>query len=175
MSRTGITLNNRYAAVVRSELHDAVAARLAHNDGRYTGARRDLIEALAAAGRPLTVDEIVVRAPRQRPSSVYRNLAVFEAEGVVHRMAGVGEFARFELTEALVGHHHHLACRECGAMTDVHLPHQLESELDRVLTDLAHTEGFELSSHVLDAVGICRACTEASRAPRPPSSSARDR
>jgi Fe2+ or Zn2+ uptake regulation protein len=153
---------------VTADLHEAVAARLAHHDGRYTGARRDLIEALAAAGRPLTVDEIVVRAPGQRPSSVYRNLAVFEAEGIVHRMAGVGEFARFELTEALVGHHHHLACRECGAMTDVHLPPELEGELERVLAGLARSEGFELSSHVLDAVGTCRTCSETSRTARPP-------
>jgi Fur family transcriptional regulator, ferric uptake regulator len=152
---------------VTSDLHEAVAARLADHDGRYTGARRDLIEALLGAGRPLTVDEIVVRAPGQRPSSVYRNLAVFEAEGIVHRMAGVGEFARFELAEALVGHHHHLACRECGAMTDVHLPGDLEGELDRVLSNLADAEGFELSSHVLDVVGTCRSCSEAARNPRP--------
>src|SRR3954452_19619623 len=166
VSRTGITISRRYAASVTSDLHDAVAARLAHRDGRYTGARRDLIEVLAAAGRPLTVDEIVLRAPRQRPSSVYRNLAVFEAEGIVHRMAGVGEFARFELTEALVGHHHHLACRECGAMTDVQLPGELEGELDRVLSRLARDEGFQLTSHVLDAVGICRACSETAAAER---------
>ena len=158
-----------------ADLHDAVAARLAHHDGRYTGARRDLIEALAAAGRPLTVDEIILRAPRQRPSSVYRNLAVFEAEGIVHRMAGVGEFARFELTEALVGHHHHLACRECGAMTDVHLAPELERELDRALHLLARAEGFELSSHVLDAVGTCRACSEAAGNTRPATATSPDR
>jgi len=157
------------------DLHAAVSARLADHDGRYTGARRALIEALVGAGRPLTVDEIVVRAPGQRPSSVYRNLAVFEAEGIVHRMAGVGEFARFELTEALVGHHHHLACRECGAMTDVHLPSDLEGDLDRVLSDLAHAEGFELSSHVLDVVGICRSCSEAARGTRPAMRGPRDR
>jgi len=168
MSRTGTRLSRGYDRPVTSDLHDAVAARLARHTGRYTGARRDLIDVLAAAGRPLTFDEIVLRAPRQRPSSVYRNLAVFETEGVVHRLAGVGEFARFELTEALVGHHHHLACRECGAMTDVQLPHALEAELDRALTGLARVEGFELSSHVLDAVGTCRACSEASRATRPP-------
>jgi len=157
------------------DLHAAVSARLADHDGRYTGARRALIEALVGAGRPLTVDEIVVRAPGQRPSSVYRNLAVFEAEGIVHRMAGVGEFARFELTEALVGHHHHLACRECGAMTDVHLPSDLEGDLDRVLSDLAQAEGFELSSHVLDVVGTCRSCSEAARGTRPAMRGPRDR
>ena len=133
-------------------VHEAIAARLADRDGRYTGARRDLIQALAEAGRPLTVDEIVVRAPRQRSSSVYRNLAVFEAEGVVRRLAGVDDLARFELTEALVGHHHHLACQQCGAMTDA--------------------EGFTLRSHVLEAVGVCSDC---STRPRPATSPSRDR
>jgi Fe2+ or Zn2+ uptake regulation protein len=141
------------------DLHEDVAARLAGHDGRYTGSRSDLIQALAEAGRPLTVDEIVERSSRQRPSSVYRNLAVFEAEGVVRRLAGVGDLARFELTEALVGHHHHLACQVCGAMTDVQLPHDLERRLDEALTQLARREGFTLSSHELDAVGICEACS----------------
>jgi Fe2+ or Zn2+ uptake regulation protein len=156
-------------------LHETVAARLAHRAGRYTGARRDLIQVLAEAGRPLTVDEIVERAPKQRPSSVYRNLAVFEAEGVVRRMAGVGDLARFELTEALVGHHHHLACQVCGAMTDVHLPHDLEHQLDRALGRLARDAGFEIESHVLDAVGVCRACATASPAARPANTPSRGR
>jgi Fur family ferric uptake transcriptional regulator len=153
-------------------VHEAIAARLADRDGRYTGARRDLIQALAEAGRPLTVDEIVVRAPRQRPSSVYRNLAVFEAEGVVRRLAGVDDLARFELTEALVGHHHHLACQQCGAMTDVQLPAHLEQALETELGRLAGAEGFALRSHVLDAVGVCSDC---STPPRPATSPPRDR
>jgi Fur family ferric uptake transcriptional regulator len=153
-------------------VHEAIAARLADRDGRYTGARRDLIQALAEAGRPLTVDEIVVRAPRQRPSSVYRNLAVFEAEGVVRRLAGVDDLARFELTEALVGHHHHLACQQCGAMTDVQLPAHLEQALEAELSRLAGAEGFALRSHVLDAVGVCSDC---STPPRPATSPPRDR
>jgi Fur family ferric uptake transcriptional regulator len=140
------------------DLHEAVAARLADRAGRYTGARRDLIQVLVEARRPLTVDEIVVSAPRQRPSSVYRNLAVFEAEGVVRRLAGVGDLARFELTEALVGHHHHLACQVCGAMTDVQLPPDLEHRLDQALGTVAGAEGFTLRAHVLDAVGVCRDC-----------------
>jgi Fe2+ or Zn2+ uptake regulation protein len=156
------------------DLHEAVAARLADRSGRYTGARRDLIQLLAESGRPLTVDEIVVRAPKQRPSSVYRNLAVFEAEGVVRRMAGVGDLARFELTEALVGHHHHLACQVCGAMTDVQLPHDLERRLDEALASLAATEDFAVTSHVLDAVGICASCARAARGGRPAPDRSRD-
>ena len=157
------------------DLHEDVAARLAGHDGRYTGSRRDLIQALAEAGRPLTVDEIVERSPRQRLSSVYRNLAVFEAEGVVRRMAGVGDLARFELTEALVGHHHHLACQVCGAMTDVQLPHDLERRLDEALEQLAANEKFAVSSHVLDAVGVCASCAGTARATRPANDPSRDR
>jgi Fur family transcriptional regulator, ferric uptake regulator len=157
-----------------ARVHEAVAARLAGRDARYTGSRRDLIQALADAGRPLTVDEIVVRAPKQRPSSVYRNLSVFETEGVVRRLAGVGDLARFELTEALVGHHHHLACQVCGAMTDVHLSPDLERRLERALDDIAAAEGFTLGSHVLDAVGVCEDCAR-SGATRPATPPSRDR
>jgi Fur family ferric uptake transcriptional regulator len=175
-SRTGIMLIScGYAGGMPPDLHEDVAARLAGHDGRYTGSRRDLIQALAEAGRPLTVDEIVERSPRQRPSSVYRNLAVFEAEGVVRRLAGVGDLARFELTEALVGHHHHLACQTCGAMTDVHLPHDLELLLDEALSRIARTEGFTLSAHELDAVGVCQACSEAPSWTRPATTTPRDR
>jgi Fur family ferric uptake transcriptional regulator len=179
-SRTGTMLiSGGYAAPMPRDatdtgVHEAVAARLADRDGRYTGSRRDLIQALADAGRPLTVDEIVVRAPKQRPSSVYRNLSVFEAEGVVRRLAGVGDLARFELTEALVGHHHHLACQVCGAMTDVHLSPDLERRLERALDDVAAAEGFTLSSHVLDAVGVCQHCSR-SGATRPATPPSRDR
>jgi Fur family transcriptional regulator, ferric uptake regulator len=164
-----------YAARMPLDLHEAVAARLADRSGRYTGSRRDLIQLLAEAGRPLTVDEIVERAPKQRPSSVYRNLAVFEAEGVVRRMAGVGDLARFELTEALVGHHHHLACQVCGAMTDVQLPHDLERRLDDVLSSLAAAENFAVTSHVLDAVGVCASCAGADPATRPTTNPSRNR
>jgi Fur family ferric uptake transcriptional regulator len=168
-------ISGGYAGRMPPDLHEDVAARLAGHDGRYTGCRRDLIQSLAEAGRPLTVDEIVERSPRQRPSSVYRNLAVFETEGVVRRLAGVGDLARFELTEALVGHHHHLACRTCGAMTDVHLPHDLEVRLDEALTQLARNKGFTVSAHELDGVGVCQACSDGPDWTRPATTPSRDR
>ena len=127
------------------------------------GSRRDLIQALAEAGRPLTVDEIVERAPRQRPSSVYRNLAVFEAEGVVRRMAGVGDLARFELTEALVGHHHHLACQVVRRHDRRASPPRARGRARPGADPARPREGFALSSHVLDAVGVCQACSDGAR------------
>jgi Fur family transcriptional regulator, ferric uptake regulator len=143
---------------VSPDIHTAVAARLQIVDGRYTRARRRLVEVLAGAGQPLPVTDIC-RHSALPLSSVYRNLAVLEEVGVVHRLAGHDEFARFELAEELVGHHHHLACRSCGAMTDVRLPVGVEAELTRALARLGRKEQFAIDTHRLDVVGLCHSCT----------------
>lgn len=139
-------------------IHDAIAARLGGADGRYTPGRRALVEALMDAGRPLTVDEILERSPRVRQSSVYRNLAVFEESGLVHRVVGHDEFSRYELAEEIVGHHHHFACRSCGSVADVDLPRQLEATLGRALADLAQRRDLVVEAHRIDVVGLCARC-----------------
>src|ERR1700724_86154 len=144
------------------DLHDAVAARIKTAEGRYTRSRRRLVEVLLAAGQPLTVEEIVEQSLLPL-SSVYRNLAVLEDSGLVHRLAGHGDFARFELTEELVGHHDHLVCVICGAMTDVDLPQDLEQSFERALATLAERTGFELGSHRIDAIGRCSECVRLGR------------
>jgi Fur family ferric uptake transcriptional regulator len=144
------------------DLHDAVAARIKTAEGRYTRSRRRLVEVLLAAGQPLTVEEIVEQSLLPL-SSVYRNLAVLEDSGLVHRLAGHGDFARFELTEELVGHHDHLVCAICGAMTDVDLPQDLEQAFAHALAALAERTGFELGSHRIDAIGRCSECVRLGR------------
>lgn len=137
---------------------DMVAARLAAIDQRLTSARRDALSVLSAAGRPVTVEEILAVAPALSQSSLYRNLAVFEQAGLVVRVQSSDDKARYELSEALAGHHHHLVCSQCGAVADVHVPDALEHEIDRVLASLAKKSGFTLDHHRLDAVGVCRTC-----------------
>jgi Fur family ferric uptake transcriptional regulator len=147
---------------VSRELHEAVAARIKTADGRYTRSRRRLVEVLLTARQPLTVEEIVGQG--QLPlSSVYRNLAVLEESGLVHRLAGHSDFARFELAEELVGHHDHLVCAACGAMTDIAFPADLEAELGRALAKLAKRKGFEVGSHRVDAIGKCLDCVRLGR------------
>jgi Fur family transcriptional regulator, ferric uptake regulator len=152
------------------EIHDAVAARLGNNIIRYTKTRRTVVEVLARARQPLTVDEIrtMTAAPL---SSVYRTLAILEEVGLVHRLTNDNsEYARFELAEDLLGHHHHLACANCGTMTDVTLPHNIEADLDRALALLAKQQHFTVDGHRLDIIGTCATCTDIPRANREPTS-----
>jgi Fe2+ or Zn2+ uptake regulation protein len=142
------------------EIHAAVAERLTGESVRYTKTRRSVVDVLARARQPLIVDEI--RARTAAPvSSVYRTLAIFEAAGLVRRLTNDNsEYARFELAEYLLGHHHHLACATCGSMTDVALPSRLEADLDRALALLAKERQFTLDGHRLDIIGTCGTCTD---------------
>ncbi|HEV3123661.1 MAG TPA: Fur family transcriptional regulator [Candidatus Dormibacteraeota bacterium] len=150
------------------EVHDAVAVRLTKHGVRYTAHRRAIVAALGKAGQPLTIPEIVAAAPRLPQSSVYRNLAVFDDAGIVHRMAGAAGFARYELAEELMGHHHHLVCSTCGAVADVTLPPDAEADLERVLRGVARRHGFSLASHRLDLVGECNNCEDTTTEPPGP-------
>src|ERR1019366_6865923 len=102
-----------------SEVHAGVGQRLASIRQRYTGGRRLLVEALIRAGRPLTVTEILDVRPALPPSTAYRNLAMLEQATVVCRVQLSGEFSRYELSEELTRHHHHLVFVDCGSVVDV--------------------------------------------------------
>src|SRR3954451_13944434 len=86
------------------QMHDTVAARLNAVGQRLTANRQSLLDTLTAAPRPLTIPEILDDRPGLAQSSVYRNLVVLEDAGVVHRVVGADEFARWELAEDLAGH-----------------------------------------------------------------------
>ena len=144
--------------MVAADLHDTVAQRLRGVGQRYTGGRRRLVDLLAAAERPATVEDLVRGGDRLPSSSAYRNLAVLEQAGVVHRIVGTDTFARFELTEDLTEHHHHLICSVCGGVEDFTAPPALERALARAVGEVADGAGFATATHRLDLIGTCTAC-----------------
>lgn len=140
------------------DVHAEVARRLARTGGRYTRTRRRLVDILARAGMPLALPDIV-RGRRDLPaSSVYRNLAWLAEAGLIRRVASEDGFGRYELSEDLTGHHHHLICSSCGRVEDVDIPSDIERRLDRTLDGLARRARFATVSHRLDLIGLCRGC-----------------
>lgn len=145
--------------MVHDDLHTAVDRLLRRDGQRYTGNRRAVVEVLDEAARPLTIPEILARDEDLAQSSAYRNLAILEAAGVVHRVTGSDEFARYELTEDLTDHHHHhLICTTCGAVADFTVSPQLERSLQQAFGRVAEATGFHPEHHRLDLVGVCAAC-----------------
>ncbi len=142
-----------------ADLHATAAARLRADAQRYTTNRRIIVDHLDRSDRPLSIPELLDRAPDLAQSSAYRNLAVLERAGVVGRIVTNDEFARYELAEDLTEHHHHLICTACGAIDDFTLSPAVEADLERALV-LAATHGrFAAASHRLDLVGVCARCS----------------
>lgn len=152
--------------MIRAELHRTVRDRLDENDQRYTAGRRAVVDALVAADGPITLPELIERAPTLAQSSAYRNLAVMEEVGVVRRLVHGSDHARYELAEDLTEHHHHLICEQCGTVRDVTLTAELERRLDAAFDDLARDAGFDPRHHTIDIYGLCADCRAAARASR---------
>jgi Fe2+ or Zn2+ uptake regulation protein len=140
-------------------LRETVASRLRNVGQRLTTNRVSLVEALTAAPRPLTIPEILDMRPGLAQSSVYRNLVVLEEAGIVHRVLGTDEFARWELAENLTEHHHHLICASCGRVEDVPASAGLERSVAAAAAAITRSTGFRTERHRLDLVGVCATCS----------------
>ena len=141
-----------------ADLHEAVSMRLALHHYRYTTGRRRLVDAIATAGQPVRLPDILASAPGLAPSSVYRNLDVLERSGVVNRITASGDHAHFEFAEPLLAHHHHLICVGCGAIEDFQLDDDMEASVDQGLAEAAGRAGFTPVRHSLDLHGYCGDC-----------------
>lgn len=145
-------------AKLSTSVHDAVRVRLAKVDQRYTTRRRLLVETLAAAARPLTIPEIVATTPRLPQSTIYRNLTILAEVGVACRIPGTDDYGRYELAEELSGHHHHLVCTRCGRVDDVPATARLERALDDAATAVTDRQGYRVTEHRFDQLGLCPDC-----------------
>lgn len=145
-------------SVDETELHRSVAARLAEHDQQYTTNRRAIVEALASAGAPITLPDLLAASDSLAQSSAYRSLSVLADVGVVRRLVHVGDHALFELDEHLTEHHHHLICESCGIVVDVTLPDRVESAMDRTFDEVSAAAGFTPRHHTVDIYGTCAGC-----------------
>jgi Fur family transcriptional regulator, ferric uptake regulator len=116
-----------------------------------------VIEALAAAERPVSADAIAGgidgRVPRSDLASVYRNLETLERVGVVrhvHLGHGPGLYA---LTGS--GPREYLACESCHAVRVLD-----PAELEPVRRAVRECSGYEARFSHFPIVGICPRCAE---------------
>jgi len=143
------------------DVHGTADEHLRSAGQRYTSNRRSLVDALIESSGPVTVVELLESIDGMAQSSAYRNLAVLEEAGVVHRVVTEDDTARYELAEHLTGHHHHhLVCARCGAVVDIDVPNVIEDELRSLSRTVARDHGFHIDHHRLDLVGTCVHCAD---------------
>lgn len=84
-------------------------------------------------------------------TTVYRTLQAMADAGdvdVIVTADGENKFRRCSQ-----GHHHHLACRECGRAIEIEAP-----EVERWARAVAATHSFSSERHTLEITGICPGC-----------------
>jgi len=143
-----------------TQLDTQIRTQLVNHEVRYTSGRKRVVAAIVAADGPRSAAELHETLGRGVPlSSLYRSLSVMADAGVLsphHSSKGV---TRYELSEWLVGHHHHLVCTSCGAVDDIELPTEAEAALERLVAGAADTGGFTSTGHALEIEGRCSQCT----------------
>jgi Fur family transcriptional regulator, ferric uptake regulator len=144
------------------DVHAEAARRLAVAGQHLTTGRRAVLDALMTARAPVSVVDLAGTEPGLALSSVYRNIHVLEAAGVVARLPGPGGDYRVELAEPLASHHHHLVCRVCGRLEDCILEPLAEESLDRAARAAARQHDFTVDQHRIDLIGLCARCRSVS-------------
>jgi Fur family transcriptional regulator, ferric uptake regulator len=133
----------------------AAAARTLRRRGlRLSAARRSVLAALFATGRPISAEEIASGAggivPPSDLASVYRNLETLEALGLVrhtHLGHGPGRYAPAARQDELA------ACERCGACAV--LPRETA---EAVRAAVRAAVGYEPRFHHTPLAGLCPAC-----------------
>jgi Fur family transcriptional regulator, ferric uptake regulator len=134
-------------------------ATLAAAGYRRGGARRALLELLAAQNCALTAQEIedALREGRgtRRVSraSVYRNLDELERLGLVQRVEIGLPMVRYERVSGPTEHHHHLVCDRCGVVMPFSDP-----ALERAIDTLSNRVPLTVSEHEIVLHGACQTC-----------------
>ena len=149
-----VTVPHRTSPVAAASVETAVHVLRARGL-RVSAARRLVIEALFAAERPLTADEIAAGLegwlPASDLASVYRNLDTLEQVGLVrhfHVGHGAGLYAL-----ASAGELEFVSCEQCGALEAV-APGRLDGVRELIQRNLGYRARF---SH-FPLVGTCAAC-----------------
>ena len=128
-------------------------AVLVQSHNRLTTPRRELFMILKAASSPLSIAEMVKRAPQIERTSVYRTVQLFQQLGII-KVVPYGWKQRYELTEPFLPHHHHMHCERCGATIEVD-----SDRIEQLVQRLAQEEGFHVTGHHFEINGVCETCS----------------
>jgi Fur family ferric uptake transcriptional regulator len=123
---------------------------------KLTKQRKIILEELQKVRSHPSANEVYAlvrrRLPRISLATVYRNLELLAAAGLIQKLALAGSQMRFDGT---VDNHCHIRCLKCERVDDVALePFPLIEETSATLN------GYQLVGQRLEFFGICPGCQE---------------
>ena len=137
-----------------------VTAELKERGYKLTPQRRVVIKAIASSQDHLTPADIYEKVHQNYPGiglvTIYRTLEILSRLGLICELHTSGSSRSY--TISVPQHHHHLICSNCGIVIDF-TGHDFNlADLER---RLSRESGFRIESHLLEFIGLCRACQKA--------------
>jgi Fe2+ or Zn2+ uptake regulation protein len=133
----------------------AVAERLRAAGSRVTGQRLAVADALATAGRPQSAEELWRRLRSRHAgigrATVFRTLETLVGAGAARRFEPEGHASTYVACRP--GHHHHLVCTACGAVSEIG-----EAYVSPIAERVARDTGFAVDDARIDFYGRCAGC-----------------
>ena len=133
---------------------DLLERTIVRSGHRLTAPRRRLLEVMDGLGDRFTADEVLAASPGVGRATVFRTLRLMQELGVVCQVVLDDGGVAYRL--ATGGHHHHVVCSECGAVSDFS-----SHDIEDLVEELGRRTGFEIDSHRLELYGRCRRCRAA--------------
>jgi Fe2+ or Zn2+ uptake regulation protein len=136
--------------------------RINHNHGEIkarpvTPQRSLLLSIMREAGKHLDAKELYRRASERDPNislaTVYRNLHVFEKQGLINERH-LGQ-ARCYYEMKRLGEHQHLVCEACGQVIEFESP-----LIRKLVTEVQRKNNFSVTKIELCLEGYCHKCKE---------------
>jgi Fe2+ or Zn2+ uptake regulation protein len=146
-----------------SNFLDLASAALRQAGGRMTAPRRAVIECLAAAVRPMSIQEIFDKLTKGNKTykldrvSVYRIVEALQGKGLVHPVGSSGKYLACFHSECHAGQHVILSCLDCQSAREVDLPKALTKSLESFLKQ---EQSFLNKDHGIVIEGYCAVCAK---------------
>ena len=101
--------------------HEDIIGKLGEQGYRLTPQRMMILSAIENSDNHISAEEIyaqvITKYPHVNISTVYRTMELLKRLGLVTETDLGGGRVRYHPADK--GHHHHLVCRECGAIIDL--------------------------------------------------------
>jgi Fur family ferric uptake transcriptional regulator len=134
----------------------APAQILAEHGLRATDQRIAVLEAMVLEPNDVTAQSLHGRLVDASPSlglaTVYRTLNALADAGILDRLHHDSSTC---FRYCRPGHHHHLICRSCHAVVELH-----DCDLDAWAADIAQQHGYAAVRHAVELDGVCADCTK---------------
>jgi len=127
---------------------------LSNNKMRMSKQRKVILQMVRSSCTHPTADEVYHWVRRKLPrislGTIYRNLEILSANGVIKKIQLGGSQMRFD---HCIEEHAHIRCLSCGRVDDV-----LIDPVDPCEQAIKETTGYRLIGRCVEFMGICPAC-----------------